>query len=397
MDRGVSHMVRAPAGCWAGAVSNDTADPALGSTTTTDRATRAELLDVLRDQAATTEQAGRPTHDTLTALRALGALALRTPRAHGGAGADTTTVARRLTEVGRACPTSAWVAGTCLTAKNIAATVLPEAAAAEVFADPDTLFCGSGFPGGRGERVPGGVRVTGSWPNVSGCEDAVWASLGVLVDGALTFVVVPVDALTVERTWDVAGMRGTGSHTLVARDLVVPDGRTGRAAPFGPADQLLYVVAVLAPVVGAAQGALDATTEMFASARKPYLTAYTRMGESPGARHWLAEASHLVHGAETSMLAVADRTDSAAAGTDDADALAGAGGHRLRLALADAARDCRAALELVLDLNGTSGFRAGSPVQRLWRDVAVGSRHPLLNPYLTTERLGEALVPPPAA
>lgn len=392
MDPGVSHMVRAPAGCWAGAVSTETAEPSATATT----AARAELLDTLRDHAAATEQDGRPTRETLTALRALGTLALRTPRAHGGAGAGTTTVARTLTEVGRACPTAAWVAGTCLTAKDIVTTAVPQAAA-EVFADPDALFCGSGFPGGRGERVPGGLRVTGTWPNVSGCEDAAWASLGVLVEGAPAFVVVPLADLVVERTWDVAGMRGTGSHTLVARDLVVPDDRSGRAAPFGPADQLLYVVAVLAPVVGAAQGALDATTEMFASDRKPYMTTYTSMGESAGARHQLAEAAHLVHRAETSMLAVASHADAVAAGEDDADTLTGADGHRRRLALADAARDCRAALELVLDLHGTSGFRTGNRVQRLWRDVAVGSRHPLLNPYLTTERLGEALVPPPAA
>nr|BFF21519.1 hypothetical protein GCM10025730_50400 [Promicromonospora thailandica] len=255
-------------------MSNDIAD----RTTPTDQAA---LLDILRAQAGTTEHDERPTPDTLAALRALGTLALRTPRAHGGAEADATTVARRLTEVGRACPTSSWVAGTCLTAKNIAAYSFPQATVAEVFADPDALFCGSGFPGGHGERVPGGVRVTGSWPSVSGCEDAVWATLGVLVDGVLTFVVVPLDDLTVERTWHMAGMRGTGSHTVVAQDLFVRDDHTAGKAPFGPADRLLYAIAVLAPVVGAAQGALDATTEMFASGRKPYMSAYTRMGDSP--------------------------------------------------------------------------------------------------------------------
>lgn len=370
-------------------MSNDIAD----RTTPTDQAA---LLDILRAQAGTTEHDERPTPDTLAALRTLGILALRTPRAHGGAEADATTVARRLTEVGRACPTSSWVAGTCLTAKNIAAYSFPQATVAEVFADPDALFCGSGFPGGRGERVPGGVRVTGRWPSVSGCEDAVWATLGVLVDGVLTFVVVPLDDLTVERTWHMAGMRGTGSHTVVAQDLFVRDDHTAGKAPFGPADRLLYAIAVLAPVVGAAQGALDATTEMFASGRKPYMSAYTRMGDSPEARHWLAEAANLVHRAETTMLAVAARADAAAAPAGP-DPLDGPDGHHQRLALADAARDCRAALELVLDLNGTSGFRTSNRLQRLWRDVAVGSRHPLLNPYLATENLGGSLVPPPAA
>lgn len=350
----------------------------------TEDATEAGLLEVLRVHAEKTEQDERPTPESLDALRALGALAVRTPRVHGGTWANTVFIARQLTTIGRACPSSAWVAGTSVTAKNLVTRAFPEATAAEVFADPDTLFCGSGVPAGRGERVPGGVRVTGRWPNVSGCEDAVWAGVALMVDGAVRFAVVPVAELSVDRTWHMAGMRGTGSHTLVAEGLLVPDERVG-AAPFTPGDRLLYAMTVLGPVVGAAQGALDATTEMFGSDRKPFMTAYSRMGESPGARHWLAEAAHLVHRAENTMLVVADEADS---GLSDLDA------PPLQLDLADAARDCRAAVDLMLDLHGASGFRTTNRLQRLWRDVAVGSRHPHLNPYLATENLGAALVAP---
>ncbi|MFE7503786.1 acyl-CoA dehydrogenase family protein [Promicromonospora sp. NPDC057488] len=350
----------------------------------TEDATEAGLLEVLRAHAEKTEQDERPSPESLDALRALGALALRAPRAHGGAWADTVAVARQLTAIGRACPSSAWVAGTSATAKNLAAHSYPEATAAELFADPDTLFCGSGSPGGRGERVPGGIRVTGRWPNVSGCEDAVWAGVALIVDGAVRFAVVPVAELSVNRTWHMAGMRGTGSHTLVAENLMVPDERLAAAVPFGPSDRILYAMTVLGPVVGAAQGALDATTAMFGSDRKPFMTAYSRMGESPGARHWLAEAAYLVHRAENTMLAAASRADTG--GLSDLDS------PRLHLDLADAARDCRAAVELMLDLHGASGFRTTSRLQRLWRDVAVGSRHPHLNPYLATENLGAALV-----
>jgi alkylation response protein AidB-like acyl-CoA dehydrogenase len=67
-------------------------------------------------------------------------------------------------------------------------------------------------------------------------------------------------------------------------------------------------------------------------------------------------------------------------------------GPRLRMALADAGRDCRAAVERMLDLHGASGFATSNVLQRFWRDVAVGSRHPHLNPYLAVENLGTALV-----
>jgi hypothetical protein len=64
-------------------------------------------------------------------------------------------------------------------------------------------------------------------------------------------------------------------------------------------DAMLHALTVLGSVVGAMRGALDAINAMFASGRKPFMTEYSRMGESPGARHWLAEATHLVSRAET--------------------------------------------------------------------------------------------------
>jgi alkylation response protein AidB-like acyl-CoA dehydrogenase len=342
-----------------------------------------ETSGVLRAHAEKAEQSDRPAAESLDALREDGVFALRAPRACGGAWANTETVARCLADLGRACPSTAWIAGTCVTAKNIAARCFPEPQAREFFADPDALFCGSGVPAARGERVPEGVRVSGRWPNVSGCEDAAWAGLALTVDGTFSFAVVPVADLAVERTWQMAGMRGTGSHTLVADDLLVPADRVAAAASFALSDLLLYATTVLGPVVGAAQGALDVINAMFASDRKPFMTAYSRMGESSGARQWLAETTHLVNRAERTMLSVAQVADSAE--------LSEADGPRLRLDLADAGRDCRAAVERMLDLHGASGFNTANVLQRFWRDVAVGSRHPHLNPYLAIETFGAAL------
>ncbi|MFF3574540.1 acyl-CoA dehydrogenase family protein [Nocardia jiangxiensis] len=345
-----------------------------------DDATGDEIGAVLRTNADKTEQGGRPAAESLEALRDDGLFGLRTPSEYGGGWASVETVARCLTRLGRACPSSAWVAGTCLTAKNIAVRNHLEG---DLFADPDALWCGSGIPGGQGERGVGGVRISGRWPNVSGCEDAVWALLGVVVDGVFSFAVVPVADLAVERTWHMAGMCGTGSQTVVADDLLVPAERVATAAPFTTADLMLYSMTVLSPVVGATLGALDAVGAMFASDRKPFMTTYTRMGESAGARQWLAEATHLAHRAETTMLAVAHDTDTTELSENDSP--------RLHMDLADAARTCRSAMERMLDLHGASGFDTANALQRFWRDVAVGSRHPHLNPYLAVERYGTAL------
>jgi alkylation response protein AidB-like acyl-CoA dehydrogenase len=348
--------------------------------------TAAAAVETLRTYAEKTEEGARPAPESLDALRAHGVFALRTPRDHGGVWAGAETVARSLTELGRACPSTAWVAGTCVTAKDIAARCFAGSRSPEFFGDPDALFCGSGVPGARGRRGPEGVHVSGRWPNASGCEDATWASVALLVDGVFSFAVVPVAELAVERTWSMAGMRGTGSHTLVADDVFVPAERVVAAEPFPVNSLMLYSMTVLGPVVGAARGALDATLAMFASDRKPFMSGYARMGESPGARQWLAEAAHLVDRAENSMLTVARESDAAELTKEDTP--------RLRMALADAARDCRAALDRMLDLHGASGFATANALQRFWRDVAVGSRHPHLNGYLAVEAAGTALTAP---
>jgi alkylation response protein AidB-like acyl-CoA dehydrogenase len=217
---------------------------------------------------------------------------------------------------------------------------------------------------------------------VSGCEDALWAGLAVMVDGTYCFAFIPVADLTVDQTWHMAGMQGTGSHSLVAEDLLVPAHLVAPAGGFTPGNLLLYGISVAGPVVGAARGALDVTNAMFASDRKPFMTSYSRMGDSAGARQWLAEATYLVERAERTMLHVA-RADLAA--DDSRDPL-------LRLGLAEVGADCRVAVDRMLDLYGASGFSTANPLQRYWRDVAVGSRHPHLNPYLSYENLGTALV-----
>lgn len=337
---------------------------------------------ILLANAETTERRNRLTTESIEALRRDGAFALRTPSAAGGRWAGARAVARHLADLGRACPSAAWVAGTCAAAKTIHAT-FTHTSPSEAFTDPDALACGSGKPDGRGIPCADGVRITGRWSYVSGCEDAAWANLGLTVEGAFSWAFIPTESLTVEHTWQVAGMRGTGSHTLVADDVLVPAGWVRPGFMPGPAARIFPGITVLAPILGAAYGALDVTETMFASDRSPFRTNYAGMADSPGARQWLAEASHLLARAERTMndvAATAEReylTDREAAGTV--------------MELADAARDCRSAMERMLDLNGASGFACTSPLQRLWRDVSVGSRHPLLNPYLAVERLGSAL------
>src|SRR5215831_15388126 len=90
------------------------------------------------------------------------------------------------------------------------------------------------------ERLAGGYRVTGRWQFGSGCNEASWmlGSFQVLGDdgqplphpdgGSLYWrgVFARTEVEIVPGSWDVAGLRGTGSFDWTAKNVFLPERRT---------------------------------------------------------------------------------------------------------------------------------------------------------------------------
>ena len=114
-----------------------------------------------------------------------------------------------------------------------AAQLSPEAART-IHADPDVITANSTRASGQAQVVAGGYRVSGRWSLVSGCELATWMVLLCVVHedakprltpaGApeTRFMLLPAAACEIIDTWTVGGLRGTGSHDVVVRDVFVP-------------------------------------------------------------------------------------------------------------------------------------------------------------------------------
>ena len=149
---------------------------------------------------------------------------------------------------------------------------LPRATFDEVFdGEQDAIIAGAFNPAGTIAAVDDGYRITGRWGFGSGCEHATWVfgnCMEGVVDGVpqLRIAVFAPDEIAIEDTWDVLGMRGTGSHHFSVSDVVVPVDRTTN--PFGDAPCVdvpivqipappLYSTCVASVAVGVAQGALD--------------------------------------------------------------------------------------------------------------------------------------------
>ena len=103
-----------------------------------------------------------------------------------------------------------------------------------------TVIAGTAVQGG-GTAVPveGGYRVTGRWTFGSGCQESTWmlGSFQILDDGeprrrpdggSLYWrgVFPRAEAEVVPGSWDVAGLRGTGSFDWTVKDVFLPERRT---------------------------------------------------------------------------------------------------------------------------------------------------------------------------
>jgi alkylation response protein AidB-like acyl-CoA dehydrogenase len=112
---------------------------------------------------------------------------------------------------------------------------LPNETAQAIYADPDMILANSTRPSGKAVVVEHGYRVTGRWALVSGCQLSAWFILMCVVqeDGKprvtaaaspeLRFMLCPAADCEIIDTWTVGGLRGTGSHDVVVKDLFVPD------------------------------------------------------------------------------------------------------------------------------------------------------------------------------
>lgn len=344
---------------------------------------------------------------TVAALTEAGLLKLTVPRRYGGHEAGFATFLAVHAELARACGSTAWVAG-IINICNWAAGMAPEPARADIFgADPDARVCGVINPSGTATRTGDGYTVTGSWGFASGSLHATWALVGVQVTdegGQVTEygnVAIPMDRLTVKDTWHVAGMRGTGSNTIIAQDVFVPAHHflplsIGGDQPDHHPDEPLYrsslvpsLSLILAgPQLGLARAALDHTLATIGKRGISY-TFYDQAVQAPATQFQVAKAAELIDTAALHIFRSATDIDQAAL---DGRRLDVTERLRVRMDTGYAITRAREAIDVLLDANGASGFAESNPLQRIWRDSGTAARHAFAVPSTSAEAYGRALL-----
>ena len=96
------------------------------------------------------------------------------PRVAGGDELDPITMLNMVEALSRVDGSAGWVAMIGSGAGSITG-YLETDVIHELLADPNTSLCGNlSTLGGRAVAAPGGYRVSGRWPFVSGCEHSAW-------------------------------------------------------------------------------------------------------------------------------------------------------------------------------------------------------------------------------
>jgi alkylation response protein AidB-like acyl-CoA dehydrogenase len=360
-------------------------------TTTPDTMTTETVLQAVRqlapsifDRAGEIEAGRRVPVDLLDSLRAAGCFRLVRPASHGGLEASLPDAMRALESLARADASIAWTvmigAGSWIDLAD-----LPRETFDALYAtNPDAITAGVFNPTGSIVPVDGGYQITGRWSFASGCEHAdvlFGNAIEGVIDGVpqLRGAVFAPDEVTIEDTWSVSGLCGTGSHHFHVDGVVVPAERTfvplsgepcidAPIVHLPPPAVLSLVMASVA--LGIAQGALDDITVL--AADKVPLLSSVALGGNPLFQFELATADTDVRAARSLLY-------------DEAERLWATGASGNSLTLEHRAQIRASAVWTVERVSSvvTAAYRAGGgsslysdcPLQRRLRDVHALAQH----------------------
>ena len=335
------------------------------------------IAPVIREHNGEAERERRLSRPVLDALYETGLLRMCTPRSLGGLEVDPITRALVTEEIAGHDTAAGWTLENPLDWAYLCAR-LPDEGAEEIYSGGANILIAAQF-GRPLNAIPSqdGYRLTGRAPFVSNCYDADW-----IATTAMVMAYFPRQQCQVIDTWNVMGMRGTGSHDIAVTDVFVPKTRTFPMVPeFEPGSHYqgpLYRF----PLVGV--GATGISPVMLAVARqaiayvselaqgKTPVASSTLLRERASAQAKLAQAEAMLRSVR---LLFYDTLSVAWEATVAGETLSLHQRADLLLAMTHAVSSATQAVELAYSVAGTSGFRTGSPLERYFRDTQVLKHH----------------------
>ncbi|MCY3795847.1 MAG: acyl-CoA dehydrogenase family protein, partial [Gammaproteobacteria bacterium] len=324
--------------------------------------------------AADANDANRALTDGLVRqLKAAGVFRLLIPGRYGGLEASFPDFLNALQVYAEADASTAW----CISQGAVIGTTsvwLAEAQIRAIWSDPDACIA-NGPPGPcEAERRGDSWILNGRWGFSSGCRHATWMTGALKVRGSNRWVCafVPQSTVRFHDTWDVQGLRGTGSLEFSVENLEVEDAWMADLAGRPNHDGLFYrlptglafAASFAAVALGVARAALNAVFDL-ASEKLPKMGAGL-VKDDPDAQKMLGEAEirwragrAFLHDTVSGVLAELKHQESI---TDDQRIA-------LRMAGTHVIREAAAALNLAYTAAGSTGIYRHHPLHRRFQDT----------------------------
>ncbi len=355
----------------------------------------AAMRPILRQYHEQFEQEQRLPPKLVEQMRAAGFYRMVIPRSMGGLQVDPLTYLR----VAELLAEGAGSVGWNVTNNSIAQLVtlgLPDDGVHEIYANgADTIIAGTAVQGG-GQAVPaeGGYRVTGHWTFGSGCQESAWmlGSFQILDDagqprrrpdgGSMYWRgLFPRDqAQVVPGSWEVSGMRGTGSFDWTVKDVFIPERRTMVHAGVPLDNQwsrwpgITYALPSQcwvgphhsAVITGIARAGIDALIAL-AIEKTPRGRTF-RLCDNPQVQDSIGRADAILNAGRVYRTAMITELWNTIAAGGETTLVQRA---RCRLASTYAGDSAREAMDLVYRQGGSTSFKTESRLAECWRDLHV--------------------------
>ncbi|WP_328356064.1 acyl-CoA dehydrogenase family protein [Mycobacterium sp. NBC_00419] len=354
-----------------------------------------DAADQLRDHAVEAEKIGQLTEQTVKIMKSAGNIRLLQPKEHGGLEVHPREFAETVMATAALDPAAGWINGVVGVHPYQLAYADPRVAA-EIWADDvDTWVASPYAPQGVAVPVDGGYIFNGRWQFSSGTDHCDWIFLGALLGNAEGRPVMPPQMLhmilprkdyeIVEDSWDVVGLRGTGSKDVIVRNAFVPDYRTMDAFKVmdgtaqreaGMTDTLylmpwstMFPLGISSATIGICEGALAAHLDY---QRERVSAAGTAIKDDPYVMYAIGEAAADINAARQEILANVDRIYDMVDSGKEVSFADRAAGRRTQVR---AVWRAVMAVDQIFSRSGGNGMRMDKPLQRYWRDAHTGMAH----------------------
>lgn len=367
-----------------------------------------DIKDIIREGGDKAQELRRLDQSTVDSLIDAGFFRFTIPRELGGENASIRETVAVLEAISAIDGSVGWnvMLGSEINAMAVGGMDLT--LAREVYLDnPRVVMCGGGgavVEPTRAERQPdGSFRLWGAIAFVSGVHNAEWCFMPAAIwengeqvldangNPRVKLWMMHKSEYEILDTWDVAGLRGSGSHTVRANGALVPEKWAGVDLFVLPAvhDNPVYRTPVplrlsynkSAVALGVARGALDAFVDL-ANNKIPALSS-SSLANRPIAQHRFGECEAKYQAARAYMF------EALGAVEDELNAGAPVPGpettKKARLACIFAANACMEVVDVIHNTAGTSASFMANPLERKLRDAHGCASHRWVSHSLYSE------------